>query len=93
MFQTRFDRDDHVVIHTANIEVGFTNNFKKLTESNWMNQHSPYDIWSVMQYAGFAFSNNGQSTITYKDKVIISARNLIFIIWSVSFFKIFSKVI
>jgi hypothetical protein len=81
------------VIHITNIVVGMTSTFKKLTESNWMNQNSPYDIWSVMQYGGFAFSNNGQSTITYKDKVKISARNLIFIIWSVSFFKIFSKVI
>ncbi|XP_061831387.1 hatching enzyme 1.2-like isoform X2 [Nerophis lumbriciformis] len=60
----RSDRDDHVTIHFDNIRAGLESNFNKSPTNNL---GTPYDFQSVMHYSKFAFTNNGQATITSKD--------------------------
>ncbi|KAI4889310.1 hypothetical protein NFI96_011107, partial [Prochilodus magdalenae] len=58
--QTRSDRDDHIVVVWENIIEDMKYNFDKI---NTLNQNTPYDYNSVMQYFSTAFSKNGLPTM------------------------------
>lgn len=60
--QSREDRDNHVTIHTENITAGNEHNFNKQTHN--ASDYGSYDYNSIMHYSAFAFSKNGQRTIT-----------------------------
>lgn len=59
--QTRSDRDQYVTINWQNITPGFESNFQKNPS---MTDYYEYDYDSIMHYPTWAFSNNGQPTIT-----------------------------
>ncbi|KAL7831159.1 hypothetical protein SRHO_G00306610 [Serrasalmus rhombeus] len=58
--QTRSDRDNHIRVVWENIIDNMRHNFNKI---NTLNQGTPYDYNSVMQYHRTAFSKNGQPTM------------------------------
>ncbi|XP_043998101.1 hatching enzyme 1.2-like [Gambusia affinis] len=58
--QTRSDRDNHIKVHWNNIIEGMEYNFYKI---NTLNQGTPYDYNSVMQYERYAFSKNNLPTM------------------------------
>ncbi|XP_051578441.1 low choriolytic enzyme-like isoform X2 [Myxocyprinus asiaticus] len=58
--QTRSDRDDHIQVIWENIIDDKKHNFNKI---NTLNQGTPYDYNSVMQYERYAFSKNGLATM------------------------------
>uniref|UniRef100_A0A3B5Q4T5 Metalloendopeptidase n=1 Tax=Xiphophorus maculatus TaxID=8083 RepID=A0A3B5Q4T5_XIPMA len=58
--QTRSDRDNHILVHWDNIIEGMEYNFYKI---NTLNQGTPYDYNSVMQYERYAFSKNNLPTM------------------------------
>ncbi|XP_063052791.1 high choriolytic enzyme 1-like [Engraulis encrasicolus] len=58
--QTRSDRDNHIKILYENINPIMSYNFDKIET---LNQDTPYDYNSVMQYHRTAFSANGQPTM------------------------------
>jgi hypothetical protein len=61
--QSRSDRDTYVTINLANIETGQSHNFDKYSDTT---NNTPYDFDSIMHYSLYAFSRNGQPTITVK---------------------------
>uniref|UniRef100_W5LNB5 Metalloendopeptidase n=1 Tax=Astyanax mexicanus TaxID=7994 RepID=W5LNB5_ASTMX len=58
--QTRSDRDNHIRVVWDNIIDSMKHNFNKIAT---LNQGTPYDYNSVMQYHRTAFSKNGQPTM------------------------------
>ncbi|XP_056463062.1 uncharacterized protein LOC130402992 [Gadus chalcogrammus] len=58
--QTRSDRDKYIRVAWENIIDDQKYNFNKL---NTLNQGTPYDYSSVMQYERYAFSKNNQPTM------------------------------
>ncbi|XP_063050274.1 meprin A subunit beta-like [Engraulis encrasicolus] len=61
--QSRYDRDDHVIIVVDNIREGYEHNFKKVSEDDSSLLNTPYDYTSVMHYGKNAFTNgNGNGT-------------------------------
>uniref|UniRef100_H3CKR4 Metalloendopeptidase n=1 Tax=Tetraodon nigroviridis TaxID=99883 RepID=H3CKR4_TETNG len=58
--QTRSDRDNHIRVLLQNVQSGMEHNFRKIAT---LNQGTPYDYNSVMQYHRYAFSSNGQPTM------------------------------
>uniref|UniRef100_A0A8C2AGY1 Metalloendopeptidase n=1 Tax=Cyprinus carpio TaxID=7962 RepID=A0A8C2AGY1_CYPCA len=58
--QTRNDRDNHIKVIWENIRDDMKYNFDKI---NTLNQGTPYDYSSVMQYERYAFSKNGRPTM------------------------------
>ncbi|KTG31929.1 hypothetical protein cypCar_00001271, partial [Cyprinus carpio] len=58
--QTRSDRDNHIQVIWENISDDMKYNFNKI---NTLNQGTPYDYSSVMQYERYAFSKNGSPTM------------------------------
>ncbi|XP_024911453.1 low choriolytic enzyme-like isoform X2 [Cynoglossus semilaevis] len=63
--QTRSDRDNHIRVLLHNVISGMEHNFNKIAT---LNQGTPYDYNSVMQYHRTAFSKNGQPTmVPYPD--------------------------
>ncbi|KAM4618348.1 high choriolytic enzyme 2-like [Polymixia lowei] len=58
--QTRSDRDNHIRVLLQNVQSGMEHNFNKI---NTLNQGTPYDYNSVMQYHRYAFSKNNQPTM------------------------------
>ncbi|KAJ0002345.1 hypothetical protein NQD34_002141 [Periophthalmus magnuspinnatus] len=58
--QTRSDRDNHIRVLLENVISGMEHNFRKIAT---LNQGTPYDYGSVMQYFRTAFSKNGQPTM------------------------------
>ncbi|XP_048118524.1 high choriolytic enzyme 2-like isoform X2 [Alosa alosa] len=58
--QTRSDRDNHIRVVWENIIDDMKHNFNKV---NTLNQGTPYDYNSVMQYHKTAFSKNNQPTM------------------------------
>ncbi|KAK7912808.1 hypothetical protein WMY93_013019 [Mugilogobius chulae] len=58
--QTRSDRDNHIKVLLHNVVSGKEHNFRKIAT---LNQGTPYDYGSVMQYHRNAFSKNGQPTM------------------------------
>lgn len=61
---TRTDRDTYVTVFTQNISSGASNNFVKCSSCS---ANGTLDFGSIMMYSSFAFSSNGQPTITKKD--------------------------
>lgn len=64
--QSRYDRDDHIVIHWENIDPVYAYNFDK----GHIFVHrttSAYDYKSIMHYHAFGFSTNGKPTISIKN--------------------------
>ncbi|KAK2853410.1 hypothetical protein Q5P01_006071 [Channa striata] len=51
--QTRSDRDNHIKVLLQNVQSGMDHNFRKIAT---LNQGTPYDYNSVMQYSKYAFS-------------------------------------
>ncbi|XP_027868277.1 meprin A subunit beta-like isoform X1 [Xiphophorus couchianus] len=67
--QSRYDRDDYVLIEFANILAGKENNFVKARSNESTTYGVPYDYMSVMHYGKNAFSNgNGPTIITINPK-------------------------
>jgi hypothetical protein len=60
--QSREDRDSHVTINWANIQVGKENNFAKHITDGF--DLGSYDFVSIMHYPCAGFSKNGLNTIT-----------------------------
>merc|ERR1712212_1145113 len=58
--QTRSDRDQYIRVLLQNVQSGMQHNFNKI---NTLNQGTPYDYNSVMQYHRYAFSKNNQPTM------------------------------
>ncbi|XP_038557544.1 low choriolytic enzyme-like [Micropterus salmoides] len=58
--QTRSDRDKHIKVLLQNVVSGMEHNFRKIAT---LNQGTPYDYNSVMQYHRTAFSKNKQPTM------------------------------
>ncbi|KAL6112711.1 uncharacterized protein ACO6RY_11158 [Pungitius sinensis] len=58
--QTRSDRDNHIRVMLQNVISGMEHNFNKIAT---LNQGTPYDYGSVMQYHKYAFSKNNQPTM------------------------------
>ncbi|KAE8296938.1 Low choriolytic enzyme [Larimichthys crocea] len=58
--QTRSDRDNHIKVLLHNVQSGMEHNFRKIAT---LNQGTPYDYNSVMQYHKYAFSKNNQPTM------------------------------
>ncbi|KAF3858120.1 hypothetical protein F7725_011321 [Dissostichus mawsoni] len=58
--QTRSDRDNHIRVLLQNVVSGMEHNFNRIST---LNQGTPYDYNSVMQYFRTAFSKNGQPTM------------------------------
>ena len=59
--QSRSDRDQYVRINYDNVQSGRENNFRR---ENTNNLNAAYDYCSIMHYSAYAFSNNGQPTIS-----------------------------
>lgn len=70
--QSRPDRDTYVTINLQNIKAGRENNF---LERDSDMQGTQYDTNSIMHYGAYAFSRNGQKTITEKRGRSIGQRN------------------
>ncbi|MEL7005128.1 MAG: M12 family metallopeptidase, partial [Bacteroidota bacterium] len=66
---TRADRDTYVTVNFGNIQSGRQNNFQTYIQRGTDGQDytNTLDFGSIMMYSSFAFSNNGQPTITKKD--------------------------
>lgn len=64
--QSRVDRDKHITIHFNNIQSGREYNFKTYEEGGYDGEEftTNLDFGSVMMYSPYAFSSNGQPTIT-----------------------------
>lgn len=60
--QSRCDRDTYVTIHWGNIQSGYSGNFNK--QCTGATDVLGYDEGSIMHYGPYAFSANGQKTIT-----------------------------
>ncbi len=60
--QSRCDRDGYVTIHWGNIQSGYSGNFNK--HCTGATDVLDYDEGSIMHYGPYAFSANGQRTIT-----------------------------
>ncbi|XP_055010773.1 hatching enzyme 1.2-like [Boleophthalmus pectinirostris] len=58
--QTRSDRDNHIRVLLENVVSDKHHNFRKIAT---LNQGTPYDYGSVMQYHRTAFSKNGKPTM------------------------------
>nr|XP_018669365.2 A disintegrin and metalloproteinase with thrombospondin motifs adt-1-like isoform X1 [Ciona intestinalis] len=61
--QSRYDRDDHVIVKLENVARENLHNFKKRSQST---THGVYDVASILHADGFAFSMNGYPTIVDK---------------------------
>ncbi|XP_054756503.2 protein SpAN-like [Lytechinus pictus] len=65
--QSRPDRDNHINVFYQNIQSGRQHNFAKYSWGTVTTQNVNYDVGSIMHYGGYAFSSNGQPTITARD--------------------------
>lgn len=66
---TRADRNTYVTVNFNNIRSGFENNFQTYVQrgTDGRDYTNTLDFGSIMMYSSFAFSNNGQPTITRKN--------------------------
>ncbi|XP_074647927.1 blastula protease 10-like [Tubulanus polymorphus] len=64
--QTRPDRDDFVTVFSKNIQKGGLDNFVKYDLDSVQDHGVPYDLGSIMHYAGWYFSKNKKPTILAK---------------------------
>ncbi|RKG99037.1 hypothetical protein D7V97_32225 [Corallococcus sp. CA053C] len=66
--QNRHDRDQHINIHWGNIDSRYPSAFALYSSGSDV---GAYDTASIMHYDSYAFSINGQPTITRKDGSLI----------------------
>lgn len=71
--QSRADRDQHVTIHYENIRPEFAFNFDQVDGDG--QDIGAYDYNSIMHYPRWAFSRNGEDTITPHANVEIGQRD------------------
>ena len=69
--QSRNDRNNHVTIHWDNIQDGKSGNFNTHSDGYDFGQ---FDLGSIMMYSSYAFSKNGQPTITRKNGTTFSTQ-------------------
>lgn len=62
--QSSYQRDDYVTINWENIQSDVAFNFDKYPEEDTTMFGLPYDLGSLMHYDRYAFSSNGNETIT-----------------------------
>lgn len=62
--QSSYQRDDYVTINWENIQSDNAFNFDKYSEEDTTMFGLPYDLGSLMHYDRYAFSSNGNETIT-----------------------------
>eukprot|EP00112_Aurelia_sp_Birch-Aquarium-sp1_P014252 Seg3064.2 transcript_id=Seg3064.2/GoldUCD/mRNA.D3Y31 product="Zinc metalloproteinase nas-4" protein_id=Seg3064.2/GoldUCD/D3Y31 len=62
--QSRRDRDKHIKVYFKNINSRYMHNFKMYRDGKASTLGEPYDKQSIMHYGNFAFSKNGEKTIT-----------------------------
>ncbi|APG59247.1 M12 family metallopeptidase [Christiangramia salexigens] len=64
--QSRVDRDNHITIHWENIQNGREYNFETYEQGGYDGEEftTNLDFGSIMMYSPYAFSSNGQPTIT-----------------------------
>lgn len=62
--QSATERDNYVSIHWDNIQSGMEHNFDSYGPDQITNFGIEYDKQSIMHYGAYAFSHNGQPTIT-----------------------------
>ncbi|NMO18802.1 hypothetical protein HPC49_39935 [Pyxidicoccus fallax] len=79
--QSRTDRDAHVNIHWQNIQPGMEYAFQTYRERGfngyWEGSDlGGYDVRSIMHYTSWAFSVNGQPTITTKSGGLIEGHRI-----------------
>lgn len=73
---SRPDRDEHITVHTGNIEPGLEQHFRMLP-SNWVQSlGTPYDAVSVMHYHEYAGSVNGSKTLESKHGIPLGGPEL-----------------
>lgn len=67
--QSRADREQTITIHFDNIYAGREHNFYTYEQAGWDGAEytAGLDLGSIMMYSSYAFSANGQPTITKKD--------------------------
>ena len=67
--QSRKDRNTYITIHFQNIQAGRTHNFQTYVQqgADGNEYTSTLDLGSIMMYSSYAFSKNGQPTITRKN--------------------------
>ncbi|XP_006557885.2 zinc metalloproteinase nas-13 isoform X2 [Apis mellifera] len=66
--QSAADRDEWVAINWENIKPGREHNFNKYDNRTVTDYGIGYDYDSIMHYSSYAFSKNGEPTITPKKK-------------------------
>ncbi|NVK29806.1 MAG: hypothetical protein HWE20_02295 [Gammaproteobacteria bacterium] len=71
---TRFDRDEFININYDNIKPGYVSNFT-IVNDQASTVIGYYDYGSIMHYSKYAFSDNGQPTITPKVNATIGQRS------------------
>jgi len=71
--QSRPDRDDYINIHYDNILPWLRRNFDKQTQIDSLG--ITYDFNSIMHYDEFAFSSNGERTMSSKEPLIPLGRS------------------
>jgi hypothetical protein len=73
--QSRTDRGNYINILWNNIQDGHEHNFETYEQRGQTGQNvGTYDIRSLMHYGSYAFSRNGNPTITRKDGSTFSAQ-------------------
>lgn len=74
--QSRVDRDNHITIHFDNIQNGREYNFQTYQDSGYDGDEftTNLDFGSIMMYSPYAFSSNGEPTITRKDGSLYSVQ-------------------
>ena len=71
--QTRWDRNKYLKIHWNNIEGHAKHNFYRAPFISW--SYSKFDFNSIMLYYPYAFSKNGNATITMRDGSIYESNS------------------
>lgn len=74
--QSRVDRDKHITIYFENIQSGREYNFQTYSEGGYDGNEftTSLDFSSIMMYSAYAFSKNGQPTITRTNGSTYSAQ-------------------
>jgi hypothetical protein len=67
----RPDRDTYVTYHSNNVQSGQGIQFSKMTAGSYNYYGSTFDFNSIMLYDSYAFSKNGNPTLTKKDGTTI----------------------
>ncbi|MDR1346434.1 MAG: hypothetical protein LBK03_07005 [Bacteroidales bacterium] len=69
----RSDRDNYIKYNSNNVQTGQGSQFSKMTAGSYNYYGSTFDFNSIMLYSSFAYSKNGNATLTKKDGATWSA--------------------